>query len=816
MVFINRSTSSNSPNSIYYDNFAPSGGGYTSPNNILSTGKHVIVVSLTSSTINIYQDGSHINSGNNSKTSGDNYNGDTPIKILIGGSIYSNSTINFGDDKLYSVAVWNRTLSQSEAQSITFDMMANKSSLNTRTLFNKLEFTNNMTITNNNFSINETFNDNITTLNKSSLDIQKLYPQSSINFKDRSGNSDLFIDHIGNIGIGTDNPTTNLHVKSTGNEGKILIENEELALLQLVQSDSNKTYNVELGRKVSKPLAGADGTESFTPYASATGASGQNVSYIYDNSLSTRYVFNSPRNGVFTAVDFATPQVVNKYRLWGYILGNIEPWPTNWEFRASKVNRASYVQNDPSTYDVLDTKNISGVPTFTNSDGDASANLNSSYEASISNTTAYTYYVLHIINNGGDITNTTLYQFAVYGDKPSEVTLAGAGIGNVIGGFTTYGLWGNYATNVISESSFNGQGQHYSVDTMSNKIYSNYFGGDEMFIRNNNIYPLGVAYDFTIPKVVNKYRLWSRGTATRAIKSWELRGASKYNYNSQDSGTYDILDTQTNYVLKNTDTTGRTASTNVNYADTFTFTNTTAYTYYILHITANGGDTGYTSVSEWALYNENTSDLTFRSTTDEKMRITENGNVGIGIDNPSQKLEVNGNLKVNGNVESNNNGIVQVKSTSFTGTESGNGNWEHIEELDVTITPSSSSNKIFLKLDLHWSGANDAYFQGLVYRSIAGGSDTIVVQQGVVGNATRCSFANRNQSLSGSNWTYQLQNLGFSHLDTPNTTSAITYKIKVRNRYTGHGLWYINRTYSTNDQNRLTGVSTFTAFEVVP
>ena len=60
----------------------------------------------------------------------------------------------------------------------------------------------------------------------------------------------MVINSSGNVGIGTDNPTTNLHVKSTGNEGKIIIENETLALLQLVQpiSTGDKTYNIELGR----------------------------------------------------------------------------------------------------------------------------------------------------------------------------------------------------------------------------------------------------------------------------------------------------------------------------------------------------------------------------------------------------------------------------------------------------------------------------------------------------------------------------------------------------------------------------------------
>mgnify|MGYP001326369420 CR=1 FL=1 len=189
------------------------------------------------------------------------------------------------------------------------------------------------------------------------------------------------------------------------------------------------------------------------------------------------------------------------------------------------------------------------------------------------------------------------------------------------------------------------------------------------------------------------------------------------------------------------------------------------------------------------------------------------GNVGIGTNNPSQKLEVNGNLKVNGNVESNNKGIVQVKSSSFLGTLSGSsGSW--ITGLNVSITPSSSTNKIFLNLDLHWSGVQDAYLQGFIYRFVGGGSQQLVVRHNGAGNATRSSFGNRNNSLAGH--PYQLENLGFSYLDSPNTTSNISYRVYVRNRGYGHGAFYINYTSNTSDSNRLTGVSTFTAFEVVP
>ena len=48
----------------------------------------------------------------------------------------------------------------------------------------------------------------------------------------------------------------------------------------------------------------------------------------------------------------------------------------------------------------------------------------------------------------------------------------------------------------------------------------------------------------------------------------------------------------------------------------------------------------------------------------EKMRIDKNGNVGIGTDNPTQKLEVNGNIKINHNILGTNNQIQIYSATN--------------------------------------------------------------------------------------------------------------------------------------------------------
>jgi hypothetical protein len=380
--------------------------------------------------------------------------------------------------------------------------------------------------------------------------------------------------------------------------------------MEIFQQASHPDPNAPTSTEVSTPLAGANGTESFTLTGSDTNPSYGPLANLHDNVIDgvnyipQSIILKKNTNGYanwFLNYQFSNAQVINKYRMWSTRFNTNNQVPKNWELLGS---------NDGTTFTSLHTVNGATWTGYTQTLV-ASNNLNIANEYSFTNTTPYTIYRFQITQNNGNIDSCTLAEVALYGDKTRKICVAGAETNNVLGNFTAYGLYGNNATDVIPASNFNSVGHFYSSSTMVDKIYSNYFGGDEMFIRNDGNYPLAVAYDFTTAQVVNKYRLWSRGTAIRALKSWELRGADKATYDSQNPNTYTTLDTQTNYTLKNTDTTNRLASNNLADADTFTFTNETAFTYYVLHITQNGGEgaggtTGYTSVSELALYKDDT------------------------------------------------------------------------------------------------------------------------------------------------------------------------------------------------------------------
>jgi len=150
--------------------------------------------------------------------------------------------------------------------------------------------------------------------------------------------------------------------------------------------------------------------------------------------------------------------------------------------------------------------------------------------------------------------------------------------------------------------------------------------------------------------------------------------------------------------------------------------------------------------------------------------------------------------------------ILQVQSTTktdhFSSTSS---SLTEVTGLNVSITPSASTSKIYLNIDVSLGGAT-AYVGFNIKRD----STLIAVTTAVDGNDTR------HQGTFGQivNQNSAMKNAGFNFLDTPNTTSAITYKIFAISLYNSQPL-SINRTYhTTNAAYDQGGCSTITATEV--
>jgi len=144
--------------------------------------------------------------------------------------------------------------------------------------------------------------------------------------------------------------------------------------------------------------------------------------------------------------------------------------------------------------------------------------------------------------------------------------------------------------------------------------------------------------------------------------------------------------------------------------------------------------------------------------------------------------------------------VFSTSSTSFT----------NITDLSITITPSSTSNKII------------SFFNGSVGNSqddrnvlIAVARDGTTLGLADASGTRARSFAGihiandqTNSSLVG--------NVAFQYTDSPNTTSSTTYTIQMRNGLSGVTA-YLGRggeMSSSSDQNRTTFSSEFTIMEI--
>ena len=136
-------------------------------------------------------------------------------------------------------------------------------------------------------------------------------------------------------------------------------------------------------------------------------------------------------------------------------------------------------------------------------------------------------------------------------------------------------------------------------------------------------------------------------------------------------------------------------------------------------------------------------------------------------------------------------GIIQTKmgvTTSQTTTTSGN--WD-ATALSVTITPKFSTSKILLMCSGGMNGAaggSDGETYGYkIYKSVGGGS-----------------YAETESSAWGQSVYYgpgnEYNNLSINYLDSPSTTSAVTYKL-YQKRISGSGTASVNR--NSNNQTQM-------------
>ena len=146
--------------------------------------------------------------------------------------------------------------------------------------------------------------------------------------------------------------------------------------------------------------------------------------------------------------------------------------------------------------------------------------------------------------------------------------------------------------------------------------------------------------------------------------------------------------------------------------------------------------------------------------------------------------------------------VQSTKTDTFTTTSS---SFVDVTGLSVSITPSSTSSKILVLGMIAASGPNSGTLQGKVVR---GSSDLIIGD--TAGSRTRTVFANNTYSQESNIFT-----MSYQYLDSPSTTSSVTYKVQIRSDSFTSGTCCINRTSYDGDNNAYSrAASTITAIEL--
>ena len=156
--------------------------------------------------------------------------------------------------------------------------------------------------------------------------------------------------------------------------------------------------------------------------------------------------------------------------------------------------------------------------------------------------------------------------------------------------------------------------------------------------------------------------------------------------------------------------------------------------------------------------------------------------------------------------------VLQVVSTTKTDTFSASttsGSSHAVTGLTVSITPSSTNNKIVVFASVATAQNNADTNQGVFCILTRGGSAISGAIGGADGNRIR-STSNTNQINR-----YTMATLPILYLDSPASTSSLTYGVEVGNNLSGSGTVFVNRVGDdVNASNVARAASTITVMEI--
>lgn len=152
--------------------------------------------------------------------------------------------------------------------------------------------------------------------------------------------------------------------------------------------------------------------------------------------------------------------------------------------------------------------------------------------------------------------------------------------------------------------------------------------------------------------------------------------------------------------------------------------------------------------------------------------------------------------------------VVQAVKTDAFGAALSNLQWQDVTGMSVTITPKINTSKILILVDLKASGTQAA---SIVRSRLLRDSTPVYI-----GDAASNRARSMGQFYGGnSDANFYMAQIGGTFLDSPNTSSAITYKVQIGGDANTSTL-YVNRTQGDRDGTNMDarGASSITVMEI--